>query len=97
MGRSVPPVGGRAKGRDWEGCRLAEAGRFLFTSGDVKDTTEGEMNGVAFQYTSLGVSGYRDVIERAGMSLEASYHDEWDNYVYIAEKAASDDKKHGSK
>jgi len=69
---------------DW----LRPGGRFLFTSGDVEDTTEGEMNGVAFQYTSLGVSGYRDVIERVGMSLEGSHHDEWDNYVYVAEKAA---------
>ena len=66
---------------------LRPGGRFLFTSGDVEGTTEGEMNGVTFQYTSLGVNGYRDVIENARMRLTASYHDEWDNYVYIAEKA----------
>ena len=42
---------------------------------------------MTFQYTSLGVNGYRDVIENAGMRLTASYHDEWDNYVYVAEKA----------
>jgi hypothetical protein len=55
--------------------------------GEGEDTNEGEMNGVAFQYTSLGARGYRDEIERAGMRLEASHHDEWDNYVYVAEKS----------
>ena len=69
---------------DW----LRPGGRFLFTSGEAKGTTEGNMNGVAFPYTSLGVGGYRDITESAGMHLEANYHDEWDNYVYIAEKAA---------
>jgi len=69
---------------DW----LKPGAWFLFTSGDVEGATEGEMNGVTFRYTSLGVSGYRNVIERAGMRLEASHHDEWDNYVYVAETAA---------
>jgi hypothetical protein len=55
--------------------------------GEGEDTNEGEMNGVAFQYTSLGASGYRDEIERAGMRLNASHYDEWDNYVYVAEKS----------
>lgn len=69
---------------DW----LRPGGWFLFTSGDAEDTTESEMNGVTFQYVSLGMSGYRDVLEKAGLRLDASYHDEWDNYVYVAEKAA---------
>jgi cyclopropane fatty-acyl-phospholipid synthase-like methyltransferase len=69
---------------DW----LRPGGWFLFTSGDVEGTTEGEMNGVAFPYTSLGVSGYRDVVKSAGMRLETSHHDAWDNHVYVAEKAA---------
>ena len=67
---------------------LRPGGRFLFTSGDVEDATEGEMNGVTFPYISLGANGYRDVIESAGMRLEGSHHDEWDNYVYVTEKAA---------
>ena len=69
---------------DW----LRPGGRFLFTSVEAKGTTQGNMNGVALPYTSLGVGGYRDVIENARMRLTVSYHDEWDNDVYIAEKAA---------
>lgn len=69
---------------DW----LRPGGWLLFTSGDVEDTTKGTMNGVTFQYASLGVTGYHEAVERAGMRLDVCYHDEWDNYVYVAEKAA---------
>ena len=73
---------------------LRPGGRLLFTSGDVEDTSEGEMDGVSFRYTSLGVSGYRDVVERAGMHLEAEHRDEWDNHVYVAAKAAEPSVAH---
>lgn len=66
---------------------LKPGGSFLFTSWDVEGATEGEMNGVTFHYTSLGVSGYRDGIERAGMRLQASHYDKWDNYLYVTQKA----------
>lgn len=69
---------------DW----LRPGGRFLFTSGDAEDTSEGEMDGVSFRYTSLGVDGYRDAVERAGMRLQSDHRDEWDNHVYVASKAA---------
>lgn len=46
------------------------------------------MNGVLFRYVSLGVRGYRNEIERAGMRLEASSFDAWGNYVYRAAKPA---------
>ena len=69
---------------DW----LRPGGRFLFTSGDAEDASEGEMDGVSFPYVSLGVDGYRDAMERAGMRLEADRRDAWDNHVYIAVKAA---------
>lgn len=69
---------------DW----LRPGGRFLFTSGGVEGTSEGEMNGVTFRYDSLGVSGYRDMIEKTEMRLKADHRDEWDNHVYVAEKAA---------
>ena len=67
---------------------LKPGGRFLFTSGEVEGATEGEMNGVLFRYVSLGVRGYRNEIERAGMRLEASSFDAWGNYVYRAAKPA---------
>jgi len=67
---------------------LKPGGLFLFTSAEVEGATEGEMNGVTFQYTSLGVGGYRDVIENAGMRLQTSHHDAWDNFVFVAEKTA---------
>jgi hypothetical protein len=44
------------------------------------------MNGVTFRYTSLGVNEYRSLIHRAGMRLEDSRHDAWENFVYIARK-----------
>ena len=67
---------------------LKPGGRFLFTSGELRGVSDGEMNGVRFQYVSLGVSGYRDLIERAGMRLESNHSDACDNHVYVAAKAA---------
>ena len=67
---------------------LKPGGHFLFTSGDLEGVNEGEMNGVTFQYVSLGVSRYRDLIERAGMQLEFNHSDAWENHVYVAAKAA---------
>ena len=66
---------------------LRPGGWFLFTSGDVEGTSEGKMNGVTFQYVSLGVNTYRHLIDRAGMYLETHHSDTWNNYVYIARKA----------
>jgi len=71
-------------------CRIGRwlrpGGLCLFTSGDVNAVSEGEMNGVAFRYVSLDVNGYRDAIEGAGMCLESSHRDDWDNCVYLARK-----------
>lgn len=70
---------------------LASGGRFVFTSGGEAGETEGEMDGVRFRYISLGVDGYREALERAGMHLEREYRDAWDNHVYLARKPASPD------
>ncbi len=67
---------------------LKPGGRFLFTSGDAEGMAESEMNGVAFQYVSLGASRYGHLVERAGMYLEGHHSDAWENYVYIAKKVA---------
>lgn len=67
---------------------LKPGGRFLFTSGGTEGTAEGEMNGVPFQYVSLGASRYRHLVERAGMHLERHHRDAFENYVYIAKQAA---------
>jgi hypothetical protein len=40
-------------------------------------------------YTSLGIGAYRSLLERAGMRLEHHYTDAWENYVYVAAKAAA--------
>jgi hypothetical protein len=63
-------------------------GRFLSTSGDVQGVVESEMNGVAFQYTSLGIGTYQSLLEKAGIRLEHHHTDAWGNYVYVAAKAA---------
>ena len=63
---------------------LSPGGRFVFTSGEAAGETTGEMNGVAFQYRSLGVERYRELLERAGMRLEHHHADAWENYVYVA-------------
>ena len=65
---------------------LKPGGRFLFTSGDENDTREGEMNGVAFHYTSLDVTGYRRSLADTGLRLEDVHRDGWDNVAYLATK-----------
>ena len=67
---------------------LKPGGRLLFTSGELEGVSEGEMDGVTFQYASLGASGYRDLMERAGMRLESHHSDAWENHVYVAARAA---------
>ena len=67
---------------------LTPGGRFLFTSGGVRGVSEGEMNGVAFRYVSLGADDYRRLLERSGMRLDDHHVDAWDNDVYVATKAA---------
>ncbi|HMB92861.1 MAG TPA: class I SAM-dependent methyltransferase [Rhodothermales bacterium] len=67
---------------------LKPQGRLLFTAGDLEEVAESEMNGVTFQYTSLGAGAYRRILGSVGMRLEKAYSDAWDNYVYIAVKAA---------
>ncbi len=66
---------------------LKPGGQFLFTSGGTAGVSESEMNGVTFQYVSLGASAYRHLIEQAGMRLEDDHSDAWDNHVYVAKKA----------
>ena len=41
---------------------LRPGGLFLFTSGDVDGSIEGQMNGVTFRYFSFDVEGYRRVL-----------------------------------
>ncbi len=67
---------------------LRPSGRLLFTSGDTAGEAVGTMDGVAFRYDSLGVPGYRRALEQAGLVLEASHDDAWDNHVYVARKPA---------
>ena len=67
---------------------LKPGGRFLFTAGDSRGSVESKMNGVTFRYTSLGSSEYRLILESAGMRLEDEHSDAWENYVYMAQKAA---------
>ena len=67
---------------------LKPQGRFLFTAGDIEGVAESSMNGVTFRYISFGACAYRRILENAGMWLEEEYSDAWDNYVYIAQKAA---------
>lgn len=75
---------------------LKPGGRLLFTSGDVEDSTEGEMNGVAFRYVSLGVAGYQELLGRAGLKLKSHASDASDNYVYVAEKVTGSGNRAGS-
>ncbi len=70
------------KAAEW----LKPRGRLLFTSGKTEGLVESKMDGVTFQYVSLGENTYRHLVERVGMSLEQDYSDAWGNDVYIAQK-----------
>ncbi len=65
---------------------LVPGGRFLFTSGEAAGERVGEMGGVEFRYRSLGVEGYRRVLEEEGMCLDDHHRDAWENHVYFAWK-----------
>ena len=65
---------------------LKPGGRFLFTSGDVNGSTEGQMNGVTFKYFSFNVEGYRQLLAEYGMSLIDVHKDHGDNTYYLAER-----------
>ncbi len=65
---------------------LNPGGKFLFTSGDKEGTAEGVMDGVTFQYVSLGIDAYLAALERNGLVLIDHYYDAAENYVYLASK-----------
>ena len=65
---------------------LNPVGKFLFTSGDKEGTVEGVMDGVMFQYVSLGIDAYSAALERNGLVLIDHYCDAAENYVYLASK-----------
>lgn len=61
---------------------LTPGGWFLFTSGATAGVRTGAMNGVSFDYCSLGSAAYRHLAEQAGMELDAEHTDAWDNHIY---------------
>jgi cyclopropane fatty-acyl-phospholipid synthase-like methyltransferase len=65
---------------------LSVGGKFLFTSGKDYGTSDGTMNGVKFRYISLGSANYRKLLHDNGMNLSDERIDQWENYIYIAEK-----------
>ena len=67
---------------------LAPGGRFLFTSADAEGTREGVMDGVTFQYVSLGRDEYGRLLTGAGAFLVEDYTDAWGNHTYVAAKTA---------
>jgi SAM-dependent methyltransferase len=67
---------------------LKPGGRFLFTSGDVDGSIEGQMNGVTFKYFSLDVEGYRCLLVEHGMKLIDVHQDSGGNTYYLAEGRA---------
>ncbi|MEM9664831.1 MAG: class I SAM-dependent methyltransferase [Bacteroidota bacterium] len=69
---------------------LEPGGTFLFTSAEAEGVQRGTMDGVAFQYHSLGRRRYADLLERAGLHLETDYRDEGDNHTYVSRKTSSE-------
>ncbi len=61
-------------------------GRFLFTSAKEKDCRTGEMDGVTFEYYSLGSEKYNEIARNAGWRLMHESEDEGKNYEYLFEK-----------
>lgn len=65
---------------------ITSGGRFLFTAAKEKDYKTGEMDGVIFQYYSLGSEKYNELAEKAGWRLIHESEDEGKNYEYLFEK-----------
>lgn len=65
---------------------LRPGGRLLFTAAEDAGRTSGEMNGVLFDYYSLGADRYKTLLATAGLCLREAYADPWENYVFLAEK-----------
>jgi SAM-dependent methyltransferase len=64
---------------------LKPEGLFLFTSGDVDGSRQGEpMNGVPFRYWSFSVEGYRELLNANGLTLLDVHRDPADNIYYLA-------------
>ena len=55
---------------------LAPGGKFLFTSGKAKKTTESTMEGIAFRYVLLGSRRYDEILEGVGMHIVEEYDDQ---------------------
>jgi len=66
---------------------LAAGGRFLFTAQKDEINGTSSMNGITFPYISLGAEKYTKILHHAGLKLIEEYYDEWENYIYISEKA----------
>ena len=65
---------------------LSTGGRFLFTSAKEKDQTTGRMNGIVFNYYSLGSDQYQQLASAAGCKLIHESEDQAKNYEYLFEK-----------
>jgi SAM-dependent methyltransferase len=69
---------------------LNKGGVLLFTGGGVESPGEirGEMAGREFSYSSLGVSGFLDCLERFGCSMLYLNYDQWPerHVTFIARK-----------
>lgn len=64
--------------------RLKENGYFLFTAGEEEGAVDGEMNGVAFRYYSLGAGRYRELLKARGLEVIDTWRDPHGNFVYLA-------------
>ena len=67
---------------------LKTGGKFLFASPRGAITWEDTMDGVIFHSVSLGTSTYSKLLQSNGLDLLEERFDEWENYYYIAQKAA---------
>jgi SAM-dependent methyltransferase len=61
---------------------LVEGGHLLFTSGKDQGEVTGVMDGVQFNYASLGVALYEDALCALGLTKVRDYADGCENYVY---------------
>jgi SAM-dependent methyltransferase len=65
---------------------LKPGGLFLFTSGDVDGSIEGQMNGVTFRYFSFDEAGYRNLLLGHGLKIIDVHTDRGGNTYYLAER-----------